>query len=186
MPMHAADLQVIRSRWWLFLLLGAVLVLLGVLAISVLPFVTEIFVIYLGFLLLIGGIFHTASAFSTRIGSGFFLHLLSGLLDVVLGFIMVALPEVTAGVLTIYLGLLFLIGGLIRAAVAAYVQPPRWGLSIISGGIGVVLGIAILIDWRENSQWIIGLFVALELLQRGFAWILTALALRTAPLAVQS
>jgi len=74
--------------------------------------------------------------------------------------------------------MLFLVGGLLRIGVAVSLQYPRWGFSAFSGLIGVVLGIAILIDFDESRVVIIGLFVGLELLSRGIAWVVTSLALR--------
>jgi uncharacterized membrane protein HdeD (DUF308 family) len=184
--MHPKDVEAARSKWWVFLLLGAALVVLGVLAFFDMAFVSDVFILYLGFLFLIGGVFHVGFAFAHRIGSGLFLHLMSGLLDIVLGVIIVAHQGIALTVLTIYLGLLFVIGGLIRAAVAARMQSPNWGWSIVSGGIGVALGLIILADYQESRRWVIGLFVAVELLQRGIAWIVTALALHSAPLAIQT
>ena len=172
MPMHIKDVEAAHSKWWLFLLLGAALVLLAVLAFSDMYFVTDVFVMYLGFVFLIAGVFHVAVAFAHRIGSGFFLHLLPGLLDLLLGIFMLAFTDAAAGALTIYLVLLFVIGGLMRAPWPRTFQPPRWGLSLVSAGIGIAVGLIILADYQESRNWVIGLFVAVELLRavsRGFS-----------------
>jgi len=176
--MLVEDLNAARNRWWLFLLLGAVLILLGLLALSAMGLFTEIVVFYFGWLFLIGGVLHVVSAFSARVGGGLFFHLLAGLLDGVVGLLILARPEQAAAVLTALLAMLFLVGGLLRIGVAVSLQYPRWGVSAFSGLIGVVLGIAILIDFDESRVVIIGLFVGLELLSRGIAWVVTSLALR--------
>jgi uncharacterized membrane protein HdeD (DUF308 family) len=176
--MPAEDLLSARSRWYLLLGLGVLLIVLGLFALSAMELFTAISVIYFGCLFLVGGIFHVASAFSSRMGSGFFFHLLIGLLDGMVGVLMLARPGAAATFLTALLGLMFLVGGLFRAMVAVGAQPPRWGFSLLSGIVGAVLGITILIDIDENRVWVIGLFVGLDFLSRGIAWVVTALALR--------
>jgi len=178
MPMPVEDLQAARSRWWLFLVLGGLLIVLGLLAISAMAFFTEVVVLYFGCLFLIGGLVHVISAFGTRLGHGFFFHLLAGLLDAVVGLLIIARPDEAARVLTALLAVLFLVGGLFRAAVAVSLHPPRWGFVLVSGLVGVLLGIAILIDFQESSVIVIGLFVGLDMLARGITWVITALALR--------
>jgi uncharacterized membrane protein HdeD (DUF308 family) len=176
--MLGEDLDAARNRWWLFLLLGAVLIVLGLLAISAMAFFTDLVVLYFGFLFLIGGVWHIVSAFSARIGGGLFFHLLAGLLDGVVGLLIITHPEKATVVLTALLAVLFLVGGFLRLGMAVSLQYPRWGIGAVSGLIEVLLGIAILIDFDENRVFVIGLFVGLDLLARGISWVITALALR--------
>jgi uncharacterized membrane protein HdeD (DUF308 family) len=176
--MPAEDLLAARSRWWLFLILGAALIVLGLFALSAMELFTAISVIYFGCLFVVGGAFHVGSAFSARVGSGFFTHLLIGLLDAAVGVLMLARPEAAATFLTALLGLMFLGGGLFRAMVAVGVRPPRWGASLLGGVVSAVLGVVILVDIEENRVWVIGLLVGIDFLSRGIAWVVTALALR--------
>ena len=68
MPMLVEDLREAHGRWWMFLLLGVLLIVLGLLALSSMAFFTEVVIIYFGFLLLMAGVSHVASAFTLRIG----------------------------------------------------------------------------------------------------------------------
>jgi uncharacterized membrane protein HdeD (DUF308 family) len=181
MPMLVEELRAAQGRWWLFLIVGALMFVLGLLAISSPAFMatlTVVVVIYVGILLLVAGAAHVVAAFSTRIGGGFFFHLLAGVLDAIIGLMMVARPDRMLGVLTALLAVLFLVGGLFRAGVAVALQPPRWGLMVLSGLLGVALGVFILIDLDENQVWVIGLLVGVELVFRGISWVITSLALR--------
>jgi uncharacterized membrane protein HdeD (DUF308 family) len=179
MPMLIQDLQAARSRWWLFLGLGALLIVLGVVALSMMQIIALATVIYLGFLLLFGGAFEIVSAFSNRGAGGLFLHLLLGVLDCVIGLILITHTFRSAEAVTAMLGLLFLGGGIFRAIDAAVLQFPRWGMSVLSGIISSFLGIWILIQWAEGEGfWIIGLFVGIELISRGISWVVMSLALR--------
>src|SRR5918911_483385 len=47
--------------------------------------------------------------------------------------------------------------------------------------IGALLGVMIWLGWPASALWVIGLFVGISLLFRGFNWIGLGLALRTLP-----
>jgi uncharacterized membrane protein HdeD (DUF308 family) len=47
------------------------------------------------------------------------------------------------------------------------------------GSISLVLGILILAQWPVSGLWVIGLFLGIELVAYGVAWIAVALKLRS-------
>jgi uncharacterized membrane protein HdeD (DUF308 family) len=51
----------------------------------------------------------------------------------------------------------------------------------VSGVLDLVLGVLICLDWPVSGLWVIGLFVGISLVFRGFNWIGLGLALRTLP-----
>jgi uncharacterized membrane protein HdeD (DUF308 family) len=51
----------------------------------------------------------------------------------------------------------------------------------VSGIIDVILGVMIWLGWPASALWVIGLFLGISLLFRGFNWIGLGLALRTLP-----
>jgi uncharacterized membrane protein HdeD (DUF308 family) len=55
-----------------------------------------------------------------------------------------------------------------------------WYWSVLSGLISIVLGGMIIAQWLESGLWVIGLFVAIELLFNGWSMIFVALAARKA------
>src|SRR4051794_12897751 len=75
-----------RSSGWL-LFLGIVLIVLGTFALIVPMFATLSIVLIYGWLLLFAGGAQVVAAVASRLWGGFFLHLLMGIIDVVLGFI---------------------------------------------------------------------------------------------------
>jgi uncharacterized membrane protein HdeD (DUF308 family) len=177
--MLVADVQAARHRWWLFLLLGVVLIVLGLCALSAMVVTSLLVVIYFGCLLLVDGVVHVVSAFSSRIGSGFFLGLLAGVLDIIIGLVLIARPGASAEALTAVLALFLLGGGVFRAIAAAGLQYPGWALSVLSGVVGAVLGVIILFQWAKGDVlYIIGLFVGIDLIARGLSWVVASLALR--------
>jgi uncharacterized membrane protein HdeD (DUF308 family) len=48
----------------------------------------------------------------------------------------------------------------------------------LNGGISLLLGIIINRQMPEAALWVIGLFIGIELLFRGWAWIMLSLGLR--------
>ena len=175
---HSIQLDDPRRYWVWILALGLALVVLGVIALGCLLLVTEAYILYLGFLLIISGIFGAAQAVQLRRWSGFFLALLAGLLDVVIGFLMVTHPGDAAVIMTLLLAAFFFIGGLFRMVSSASLLFPGWGWSMLSGFVSVLLGVAIWRRWPWSSYWVIGLFIGIELLVRGWALVMFALAVR--------
>ena len=55
----------------------------------------------------------------------------------------------------------------------------NWGWHALSGLITLLLGILVLAQWPVSGLWVIGLFVGIELLFYGGAWIALALDLRS-------
>src|SRR4030095_14387412 len=97
-------LEEIRSRWGWYLLLGIILLAIGIVAIGPV-FVTSIgSITLLGGLVLLSGLVQALLAFRVRNWSGFFLHLLGGVLEVIVGLLIVASPVTAALAGTVVVG----------------------------------------------------------------------------------
>jgi uncharacterized membrane protein HdeD (DUF308 family) len=174
----ASDVEALRPSWGWLLALGIALLVLGAIALGSLPFVTAAYVLYLGFLLIASGIVSGIQAFRTRHWGGFFLALLIGILDVVVGFLMVTHVGETAAIMTLLLAVYFFVGGLFRIVVSLVLRFPQWGTSLLAGVVALLLGVSIWRQWPLDSFWVIGLFVGVELLFRGWSLVMLALAVR--------
>src|SRR5262249_53788819 len=102
-------LDEVRRNWGWFLVLGIALIVLGIFALGYALLFTELAVLVFGFLLLVSGVLQAVQAVWARRWSGFFLHLLAGILDVVVGLLIVSHPTATALVLTLLLAAFFLV-----------------------------------------------------------------------------
>ena len=167
-----------RHAWGWLLALGIGMILLGAVALGSLPFVTAAFVYYLGFVLILAGVFSCIQAFQVRRSSHFLLAVLVGILDIVVGVLMLDHVGEAAAVMTLLLATLFLVGGLFRIVAAAALRFPNWVWTLLSGGVSVLLGASIWRQWPYDSFWVIGLFVGIELLFRGWSLVMLALAVR--------
>lgn len=175
------SLAEIRRSWLLFLGLGVLLIVLGAIALGATWLTTLLSVLMLGWLLLIGGVMEIISALWSRRSGSVFLNLLDGLLDLVVGLLLVRHPATGALALTLLIAVFLLVGGTFRAVVAAVIQPPNWFWAVLAGAVAALLGCLIWAEWPEAAQWVIGTFVGIELLMRGWWWVMFSLAARQLP-----
>jgi len=75
----------------------------------------------------------------------------------------------------------FLISGLFQAIGSLWVALPGWGWQTADGIITFVLGLLVLAQWPASGLWVIGLFIGIDLIFYGGAWIALALGLRASP-----
>jgi uncharacterized membrane protein HdeD (DUF308 family) len=93
---------------------------------------------------------------------------------------LVARPLISAEALTVVMAVFFLIGGLFQLIGSFAVALAGWGWAAADGIIMLVLGGLILAQWPASGLWVIGLFVGIDLIFYGLAWIALAAGLRTA------
>jgi uncharacterized membrane protein HdeD (DUF308 family) len=172
------ELEELRPKWGWFLALGIALLVLGMVALTVPWLTTLTSVLLYGWLLVFGGVFEVVAAFWAKEWSGIFLHLLGGILSTVVGALIVAHPDAGALGLTMLLATLFLVGGVFRVGAAAVLRFPNWGWAAAGGIVTALLGVYVWTAWPFSALWMIGTFVAIELLCRGWAWVMFAFAAR--------
>lgn len=161
------------KNWGWFLLLGIVLVILGIAAVSAAVLTTLISVIFLGSLLLVGGIFVIIDTFKFwwQKWEGFFIHLLMGILYIVAGIVLLQNPVLGSISLTFLLGVFYTLIGLFRIFQSVTFRLIGWGWLLFSGLVSLLLGILILSNWPQASFYIIGLFVGIDLIVAGWVYI---------------
>jgi uncharacterized membrane protein HdeD (DUF308 family) len=111
--------------------------------------------------------------------AGLFQHWLGAVLFGVIGILILWRPLVTAEILTLLMGAFFLVAGLFQLITPFVISLPDWGWHTLNGLITLLLGILVLAQWPVSGLWVIGLFVGIELVFYGIAWIALALDLRS-------
>ncbi len=175
------ELNVLRGNWFWFVLLGIALVIVGFVALGSVVIASLATAAVIGFLLLIGGVVETMGAFWCRAWSGFFLHLLSGVLSIVIGLMFLRAPVGALLALTLLVASFLIVGGVFKIVASVSYRFASWGWPLVGGIIDVVLGLMIWQEWPASALWVIGLFVGINLVVRGFTWIGLGLTLRTLP-----
>ena len=173
------ELHALRHKWWCFFALGVALVVLGSICV-VSPLIASLTsVAIFGFLLLAGGITQIVSSFWAGKWSGMLLHLLIGVLYMVVGFMIVDAPLENTLLLTKIIAIFLIVSGIFRIVSALALRFHDWGWVLLNGGVTLLLGLLINRQWPSSALWVIGLFVGIEMIFNGWAWVMLALGLRS-------
>lgn len=174
----AEELRELKNEWIWFLALGIGLIAIGVVALSAAFLASMATVAVFGVLLMVAGIAQTVSAFWSPRWRGLLVHMLTGILYLVVGYIVIDHPVETAVALTLLLAAFFVVVGVFRIVVALIERFHNWGWCLLSGCISALLGVLILKQWPGSGVWVIGLFLGIEMIFNGLAWIMMADGLR--------
>ncbi len=170
-----AALRQLQQNWSWYFFLGIGLVAFGSLAVMF-SFASTLFsMLYLGFFLIIIGIFEGFQSFKLSEWGSFFLHLLISILYVIGGTFIVMKPTLNALTLTLLLAIFLVITGIVRIIFALTMTIPHKGLLLLNGILTLILGILIWSEWPFSGLWVIGTFVGIDAIFTGWTWILLAL-----------
>jgi uncharacterized membrane protein HdeD (DUF308 family) len=172
--------QVRKHSTW-FLVLGIALIIIGMIAIGAAVEMTIISMLFLGWLLIIAGLFEVIHGFRHRPWSGFFINLLGGVLYVVAGIVMVTNPGLAAVTLTLVIAIILIIAGLFRLFIAFSTPLHHRGWLILNGAISILLGVMIWDAWPVSGLWVIGMFIGIDMIFDGWTEIMLALSVRRLP-----
>ena len=171
----------IKKNWGWLLALGVGSVILGTIGLGMAFTLTVAGVLLFGLLLVLAGLFQLFGAFKCKGWKSTALHVVIGLLYVVAGVVAVSDPISAAVALTLVIGAAFLAVGALRLIMAFQHRGSRGWIWALAGGIvSLLLGTLIILEWPVSGLWIIGLFIAIELIVNGWTTIFVALAARQA------
>jgi uncharacterized membrane protein HdeD (DUF308 family) len=178
---HLTGSDELRRYWGWYLALGIVLIVLGTIAIGSTFVMTIASVFFFGWLLIIAGVMAVIHAFWHKRWAGFFLDLLTGILYVVVGWMMVTNTKESALLLTLIIAMFLVFEGVFRIVAALTARYPHWGWVLFNGVISLVLGVMIWWQWPYSGLWVIGLFVGIEMLLNGWSLVMLSLMGRKLP-----
>ena len=159
-------------------MLGIALIVLGTIALGSVVIASLATALTIGVLILLGGIAETVGAFWCRAWSGFFLHLLSGLLSIVIGVLFLRAPLDALLALTLLVACFLMVGGIFKIVSALSYRFGAWGWALASGVIDLILAAIILAGLPGTAAWAIGLLVGINMVFGGSALIAMALHAR--------
>lgn len=153
-----------RTGW--DLVLGALLAIAGLVILGNAAFATVVSVLFLGWMLLIGGVIALVGSFF-RIGKGgFWSAALSGALLAVLGLFFLRHTGAAATTLTLLAGTVFLISGIVRLVVSAN-EPEYRAALIFSGVVSTALGLIVLFNLFTATTVLLGVLIGVQALVDG-------------------
>lgn len=175
-----ALLSQIGSSWWLVLALGIVSLLAGAFVLWQ-PFTTvRVAAVVFGLWLLISGIFQLAQSFNHRLETtARVLSAISGVLGIILGIICFDSVEDRISLLTLFIGLWWILRGLVNLMVGAgNKNHAANGFSIFLGILGIIAGIVVLI-WPIASLSVLVVMVGIWLVALGIIEIVASFMVRS-------
>lgn len=172
-------LQALRDNWKWFLTLGLGLIFLGFLALGSTLAVGEVIMWIVAVLFLISGIGHTSHAVFYRDWSGFLLELLLGILYLVVGIGIITHIYASLAIFTLFLGLIIMGSGVSRVLMAIqHREFAGWVWLLIGGILSILLGMFIVAEWPDSTEYVLGIFIAIELLGSGLGFVMLGLTAR--------
>ncbi len=166
-----------RHKGWL-LFLGIVLLLLGIIGLSMEFMLTLVSMYFFAALLIVASLSHFADAFHYKGLKGILWQILIALLYLFAAIVIVYDPLLASTVLTAILAWLLIIIGVSRIVMAFYVKNTNgWGWIFFAGLCSLILGLLILLQWPISGLWVIGMFIAIDLIVIGWTYLFIALSL---------
>jgi uncharacterized membrane protein HdeD (DUF308 family) len=170
-----------RERWGWFVVLGAVMLVLGVVAAVYVLEATVVSVLLVGVFMLVSGVMHLVQAWRVKGWGGFTIWTASGLFYAIAGWLVWFHPEIGAAVLTLLLGAVLIASGALRLWVWMNNRSQRgWRWLLLSGLITLLTGLLVAAGWPGNSVWLLGLVLSFDLLFQGATLVMFGLGLRRA------
>ena len=169
----------LMHNWGWLLALGIFLVFMGTIGLGMTIWLTLATVFIFGIFLIIGGVVQLVHVVKCHGWQSIMWHVLMGVLYVLAGLIIIDDPLSASAMLTLLLGGVLLGIGVVRIVMALQHRVLKtWIWPLIGGIAAVILGLMILAHWPISGFWVIGLFVAIELIFSGWSYIIIAMGIR--------
>ncbi|HUA76587.1 MAG TPA: HdeD family acid-resistance protein, partial [Acetobacteraceae bacterium] len=169
----------LSGKWGWFVALGVALIVLAVIAWLDVVAVTIAGTIFIGAMLLVGGVFQLVHAFMMQGWRSLLLGLLCAALSIIAGLLIMFEPLRGALVLTILVIAALIAGGVTRIVIGfRHREMASWGWLVLSGVISLIVAVLLYTSLPWSGLWVLGTLIAVELLVQGIGWLSFGLALR--------
>ncbi len=168
--MREAMRETVRRHSLWYLVQGALMVLAGLLAL-VYPVVSSVAVVlFLGWVLIISGVFQAISLIGAQHVPHFWLQLVSVVLSVIVGVLFIRHPGEGLLTLSLLLIVFFMVEGFSKVIFSLTIRPfPNWGWVFASGLIGILLAFYLWASLPVTAIWLLGVLVGIQLICEGAA-----------------
>ena len=174
-----ADIAPLRGKWGWIVGLGVVYAIAGFVALGSVMMATVASVFVVGVMMIVAGIAEIINAFQLKGWGKFLIWALLGVLYIVAGFVTFENPLLAAALLTLILGAALIASGIVRVFLAfSMKRESPWMFVLLSSIVTLLLGLLILAHWPISSVYVLGIFLGVDLVMAGAAWICLGFALR--------
>lgn len=169
----------LKRNWGWVLGLGILFLILGCIGLSMVVGLTLVSMFFFGALLIIGGITQMIDVFKYKGWKGMIWQALIAIFYIAGGCLVLYDPFLASTLITALLASVLIVIGITRIIMAIALKDSKsWGWLLLAGITAIILGILILAQWPVSGLWVIGLFIAIEMIVTGWTYIFIALSLR--------
>ena len=173
----AAVLGPVKKHWVLLLALGLLMIVLGMVGFFQPIAYTVATTIFFGALLLVTGGTGIVAAFKLEGWKGKTAAILLALLYLIAGVFLMLHPVLGALSLTLVVAAFLVASGAVKIWMGfSHREQNGWGWLVASGLLSIALGILIYAQFPGSGLWLLGLFLAIELMFDGWGLVILALA----------
>lgn len=173
MDARRSDLKAASSRWWLFLLLGAAAVVIGLILLFDLVAAVDTLVLFVSIGLIFTGLGELTASSRYRTA----MSVTAGVLLIVAGVVALSWPDITLWALAVVTGIGLLLSGSARVGAALADKPDGWGWLMVGGVLSLAVGIMALV-WPGATVLVLAILLGIRLVVYGAVEIAFALGLR--------
>lgn len=168
----------VRANWGWLMVMGIALTVLGVIGLYMAGTLTVVSMLWFGVLVIAGGALTLLDAFRAEGWKAKIWEILTALLYIAAGVVMIVYPGASAAWFTIFIAAFLLTTGIFRIIVGFQVRNTvkAWGWTVFGGVAAILLAIMIMAEWPVSGLWVIGMFVAVEMIMQGTSMISIAMA----------
>jgi len=171
------------TNWQRLLLRGSLMLLIGVGLIAGAAFKPDVIIFQVrefswlpicGFVVLAVGLLECFDAFTTKELADFFLNLQMGVLDVVVGGLIIFSIGGDPTRLGLMIAAFLIIKGIFRIVLAQATHIPNIVSTTIGAVVTIILGLLICLEWPASAGWFLALCLSAEIGLRGWALMMFA------------
>ena len=161
--------------------IGLLMIVLGSIGIFAEAFFSIASISLMGGFALAAGIMQALHALQAKGWRSASIQLLFALIYIAIGVIVWVAPAAALEGVTLYMATLFFATGALRLMTAfQHTAFREWLLPLISAALSILLGGLILAGWPDNSTWVPGMLIGIELLLQGWSLFFIGLAAKNA------
>ena len=175
-------LEPLRAKRGWIIALGIIYLVAGAIALSSVAMATVISVFLVGIMMLVSGVAEVINAFQVKTWGKFILWLLLGALYIIAGFLAFENPLLTASLLTLLLGASLIASGVTKIVLGFSMKAGApWLIVVLAGLVTLLVGLVIVAHWPWGSLYILGIFLAVDLIFTGVGWLSMGMGLSSRP-----
>ncbi|WVH08759.1 MAG: hypothetical protein EoVTN8_24 [Fluviibacter phosphoraccumulans EoVTN8] len=178
---QAKVLGAVANRPGTLIWMGLLMIVLGTICIMEETLFSIASISLVGGFALAAGIMQALHALQAKGWKSVSIQMVFAMIYIAIGVIIWVSPEAALEGVTLYLATLFFATGLLRLMTAfQHTAFSGWFMPLVSAALSILLGGLILAGWPDNSTWVPGMLIAIELLLQGWSLFFLGIAAKKA------